>query len=239
MSHSLFGEYATARLSTSANNQHDFLDSARGVVTTVPVLIIGGGPTGLLQAYLLSRLGVCSLVVERHLERTDAPKAHALSPRSLEICRQFGLDMGHIRRLGTQRDDARWVNFQTTLSGIPLGRLPYERMDTEVLDVTPEMIHNIPQPTFEQYISEELKKQSTAKVWKGVSFLSLEQKKDAVTTLLEDRSTGNTYKVESQFVIACDGARSQVREFVGIKTDHENSSTSKHNSTLCSQANIT
>ena len=227
MSHSLSGECARATLSTSANNQQDCLDSVRGVVANVPVLIIGGGPTGLLQAYLLSRLGVRSLVVERHPKRTDAPKAHALSPRSLEICRQFGLDMGRIRRLGTQRDDARWVNFQTTLSGIPLGRLPYERMDTEVLDVTPEMIHNVPQPAFEQYISEELKKQSTAQVWKGASFLSLEQKKDAVTTLLEDRGTGNTYKVESQFAIACDGARSQVREFVGIKTDHEDSSASK------------
>lgn len=238
MSHSTIGGRAGATLSTSANNQHNCLVSNRGVVADVPVLIIGGGPTGLLQAYLLARLGVSCLVVERHLERTDAPKAHALSPRSLEICRQFGLDMGHIRRLGTQRDDARWVNFQTTLSGIPLGRLPYERMDVEVLDATPEMIHNIPQPAFEQYISEELKKQSTVKVWKGISFVSLEQKKGAVTTLLKERSTGDIYEVKSQFVIACDGSRSHVREFLDIKTDHENSSTLKDNATSCSQANV-
>lgn len=238
MGSSIFGGCAVSTLSTSADNQHDCLDSKRGIVANVPVLIIGGGPTGLLQAYLLSRLGVRSLVVERHFMRADAPKAHALSPRSLEICRQFGLDMGHVRRLGTQRDDARWVNFQTTLSGVPLGRLPYERMDVEVLDATPEMIHNIPQPAFEQYISEELEKQSMVKVWKGISFISLEQNKGAVTTLLEERSTGKTYEVGSQFAIACDGSRSQVREFLGIKTDHEDSSTSKDNASPGPKANF-
>lgn len=82
---------------------------------------------------------VKSLIVERYPERLGAPKAHALSPRSLEICRQFGLDVAKIRQLGTKRADALWVNFLTVLSGELVGRLPYERMDTGVLDETPEV----------------------------------------------------------------------------------------------------
>jgi 2-polyprenyl-6-methoxyphenol hydroxylase-like FAD-dependent oxidoreductase len=80
---------------------------------------------------------VQTLIVERYETRLAAPKAHALSPRSLELCRQFGLDVNEIRRLGTSRDDAYWVNFITNLSGKQVGRLPYERMDSDVLNATP------------------------------------------------------------------------------------------------------
>ncbi|KAF9766319.1 hypothetical protein IL306_001298 [Fusarium sp. DS 682] len=189
----------------------------------VPVLVVGGGPSGLLQSYLLSKLGVKTLVIERYPERLGAPKAHALCPRSLEICRQFGLDVDHIRSLGTPRDDAYWVNFLTTLSGQVLGQLPYERMDKEVLDFTPEMIHNIPQPDFEEYLAEKLSDEDLVDIRKGVSFVSLMQTKDSVTTVVEERATGQLYKVRSKYVIACDGAKSKVREYVGIQSDGEDS----------------
>ena len=122
----------------------------------LPVLIVGGGPTGLLSAYMLSKFGseyklqvartisnfpvtVKSLLIEKYPERLAAPKAHALCPRSLEICRQYGLDTNAMRKLGTPREDANRVNFVTSLSGEHIGLLPYERMDAEVLEHTPEV----------------------------------------------------------------------------------------------------
>ena len=71
-----------------------------------PVLIVGAGPNGLLTAYLLSQLGVPSMLIERYNDRLAAPKAHELCPRSLGIFRHAGLDSNDIRRLGTCRDDA-------------------------------------------------------------------------------------------------------------------------------------
>lgn len=82
---------------------------------------------------------VKSLLIEKYPERLSAPKAHALSPRSLEICRQFGLDTVEMRKLGSPRNDAYWVNFVTNLSGDRIGALPYERMDPGVLHYTPEV----------------------------------------------------------------------------------------------------
>lgn len=189
----------------------------------VPVLIIGGGPSGLLLSYLLSQLEIKTLIVERYAERLAAPKAHALSPRSLEICRQYGLDVGQIRRLGTRREEASRVNFLTTLSGDSVGFLPYERMDLAVLDATPEMIHNIPQPKFEQFIADKLHRADNADIRKGVSFISLDQSGDAVTTTVEERATGHSYSIVSRFVVACDGHRSKVREFLGIESEGEDS----------------
>lgn len=87
-----------------------------------------------------------SLIVEKYPQRLAAPKAHALCPRTLEICRQFGLDTAALRRLGTCRDDAYWVNFLTNLSGERIGVLPYERMDPAVLEDTPEVSQGIKKP---------------------------------------------------------------------------------------------
>ncbi|QDS67736.1 hypothetical protein FKW77_005960 [Venturia effusa] len=179
-----------------------------------PVLIVGGGPTGLLLSYLLSKLNVKSLLIEKYPQRLAAPKAHALSPRTLEICRQFGLDTKKLRQLGTPRADAYWVNFVTSLTGEQIGVLPYERMDAAVLDDTPEgppkMIHNIPQPDFEQFVADELANDSNVEIRKGVAFVSVAQNKDEVFSKVEERATGRQYVIRSQHLIACDGGRSAI-----------------------------
>lgn len=78
----------------------------------------------------------------------------------------------------------------TNLSGESVGRLPYERMDVGVLDDTPEvrhlfhlrvlltvgkMLHNIPQPEFERFLTQELSHDANVDIRKGVSFVSLDQ----------------------------------------------------------------
>ncbi|KAK5686538.1 hypothetical protein LTS10_002658 [Elasticomyces elasticus] len=191
------------------------------VSANVPVLIVGGGPTGLLTAFMLSALGVRSLVIEKYPERLAAPKAHALNPRSLEICRQFGLDTNEIRRLGTLRHEAYWVNFLTNLSGELIGRLPYERMDAAVLDDTPEMIHNVPQPHFEAYIAERLRHDPNVEIQKGVGFVLCKQQPNKVTTTVEERTTKARWDIASRYVLACDGAKSQVRQNLGVETEGE------------------
>ncbi|KZL75362.1 FAD binding domain-containing protein [Colletotrichum tofieldiae] len=180
----------------------------------VPVLIAGGGPTGLFTAYMLSRHGVKSLLIEKYSERLAAPKAHALCPRTLEICRQYGLDTNTIRRLGSPRSEAYWVNFLTNLSGEMIGSLPYERMDAG-------MIHNIPQPDFEKFITNQLLGDPNVEIRKGVGFVSCEQRGDKVTTTVEELATKKRYIVTSRHVIGCDGAKSQVRRSLAIETEGE------------------
>ena len=79
------------------------------------------------------------IVIGRHVKRLGAPKAHALSPRSLEINRQFGISVSNIRSYPAKRADARYVRFVTSLAGREFGCLPYERMTVDVLDSTPEV----------------------------------------------------------------------------------------------------
>ncbi len=79
------------------------------------VLIVGGGPVGLFTALLLARHGCSSTVVERYASPLDAPKAHVLNSRTLEIFRAAGLDVDLMRRLATRLDDSRVVRLKSAV----------------------------------------------------------------------------------------------------------------------------
>ena len=55
-----------------------------------PVIIAGGGPTGLTAALLLAKQGVRSVVLERGRTLTDHPQAHFINMRCMEVLRGIG-----------------------------------------------------------------------------------------------------------------------------------------------------
>lgn len=74
----------------------------------VPVLIVGGGPAGLSASLVLSRLGVRSLLVERHPATSVHPKARGLNVRTMELFRVWGLEAA-VRAAAQELDRARDV----------------------------------------------------------------------------------------------------------------------------------
>ncbi len=91
----------------------------------------------------LTTLIVNSLIIERYHTRLAAPKAHVISGRTMEMCRQFDLDMNELRSQGTKREDAYWVNFVTSLQGHWVASFPFERYDPEVLEHTPAVSFDV------------------------------------------------------------------------------------------------
>ncbi|CAD6566467.1 MAG: hypothetical protein CYPHOPRED_000740 [Cyphobasidiales sp. Tagirdzhanova-0007] len=186
------------------------------------VLIVGGGPTGLFLGYILSQLGIPSTIIERHNTRLGVPKAHALSGRTLEICRQFGLSIPGLRSYGSKRADARYVRFVTSLAGHEIGTLPYERMDLD-------MLHNIPQPDFEKFIGNYLEKETLCEIRRGVTWLSCEErdvegKKSIYSQVKSTSGGGDIENISSRYLVACDGANSLVRKSNGIEMNGDDAS---------------
>src|SRR5690348_6601972 len=73
-----------------------------GFDISTPILIVGGGPVGMLQALMLSRLhGQDCMVVEREHDTTTYPKMEYTNGRSMEIYRKMGL-ADEFRSLATQ-----------------------------------------------------------------------------------------------------------------------------------------
>ena len=188
-------------------------------VIDVPILIVGGGPVGLLGAQLLGRQGLKVLLVEKYPSRLEAPKAHALNPRSLEICAAAGLSMDAIHAVATPTEEGRFVRFVETLSKPDIGVMAYERQDEAVREVTPWPLINIEQPNFEAVLEAAVAKQPTVEVRRGVEWLGCEQGEGHVTSTLKDRETGEEIIVRSRYLIAADGAGSPVRDSLGIPMD--------------------
>jgi len=75
----------------------------------VPILIVGAGPAGLCSSILLSRLGVRSLVVERHVSTSIHPKATGISTRTMELFRSWGIEPVR-RRTQRRRASRSWLD---------------------------------------------------------------------------------------------------------------------------------
>ena len=186
------------------------------------VLIIGAGPVGLFSAICLSRLGISCVLAERRLERLDAPKAHAVNPRTLELCQRFGVPADEIRAAGASIGDGGQVHFVDTLAGASFGSLPYERQDDDARAFTPWPLVNIPQPRFEQFLSQRLTQCDGTSLLRGVTATQTEEFDDGVVTTLQASGLNETLQVRSDYVIAADGAASPTRDGLGINMEgHE------------------
>ncbi|MGV8995800.1 MAG: FAD-dependent monooxygenase [Parvibaculaceae bacterium] len=180
------------------------------------VLIVGAGPVGLVAALSLAKAGVPSLLIDRHETPVSAPKAHAVNPRTLEICDALGVSAASLRETGASANDAGHVRFMGRLSGPEFGALPYERQDDAALAHTPFPLTNIPQPKFEAALTKAVLRQPLITFRRGVTCASLAQTPEQVVAVLEVGPDKTREHVAASYVIAADGAGSRLRGALGI-----------------------
>jgi 2,4-dichlorophenol 6-monooxygenase len=183
----------------------------------VPVLVVGGGPVGMMAGLLLDHVGLASLVVERRDGPQREPAAHVVSARTFEICRQAGLDMDAILAAAKDPADAGHVNFVTRLSGDLIGRLPFEKQGDACYAHTPTPLRNLSQHRFEPILSRAFENGKNASLQYEMQWESSEQDESGVRSLVRNLATDELVEVHSRYVIAADGAGSRVRTSLGIE----------------------
>ena len=180
------------------------------------VLIVGAGPVGLLSAIFLARQGIASEIVERRTERNLAPKAHALNPRSLEICRSAGIDLQKIYALQTPPDEAKMVRFVSRLEGDRIGApcLMNARM-RQSRSLTPTPLINIAQPEFEAVLLDVVRASPMIDICFDREWRDAAQDDQGVRSRFTD-SHSQAFVQSHRFILACDGAGSRVRAKLDI-----------------------
>ena len=195
-------------------------------MTTVPVLIVGGGGAGLSASMILSTLGVESLLVSALPTTSVLPKAHVLGQRTMEICTELGL-ADEIYAQGTPRDNLVATGFYAGVRGSNpnagrlIGKLEIwgaGYRDPEYVDASPCPTTNLPQIRLEPLLKAHAEKLNPGRVRFHHELVGLEQDQTGVRSTIRDRATGEEYQVRSRYVIAADGGRT-VGRLLGIKLE--------------------
>ncbi|MGE9296525.1 MAG: FAD-dependent monooxygenase, partial [Puniceicoccales bacterium] len=180
-----------------------------------PVIIVGGGPCGLLSSLLLARFGVKNIVLERHPDISIHPKAMALTRRTGEVFAQLGL-YERMSAADVTTDEYALSAWCRSLSGEILGTSPMVE-DAEAF--TPCVRLHCPQPHVEAVLAREINQHPLAEIKHYCQVESVEETSGGVTVTYTDRATEEARTLTTDYLIASDGAKSRIRDMLGIEAD--------------------
>lgn len=194
--------------------QHDVPADAE----TTPVLIVGGGVTGLSAALFLAWHGVRPLLVERHPDLLIHPRARGFTPRTVELFRQVRLEPA-IREAGfASGEQFQWhaVRAETLSSDYVAAEDPDEGMG--LAEFSPSAFAPIDQDKLEILIRQRAAELG-AEFRFSTELVACAADDDGASALLKERTTGAERIVRARYLVAADGADSPLRQRFGIEAD--------------------
>ncbi len=176
----------------------------------VPVLIVGGGPVGLLMAVGLRHFGVDCMVAEKHASTLDFPKGRRVTARTVEIFRQWGLEAA-VSDVSLPQADSLFVFDGETLLGAGFRRSGMRVDDVSRSSPTRELICS------QELLEPVLRERATddgADVRFATEVAGFAQDDDRV--MAEVIAHGEPVAVRAAYMVAADGVRGRTREALGV-----------------------
>ena len=175
-------------------------------VANAPVIIIGAGPIGLAAAVDLATKGVASVILDDNNVVSVGSRAICWAKRTLEIFDRLGI---------ADRMLAKGVTWQ-------VGRVYRGDQEIYTFDLLPEDGHKCPAfINLQQYYVEQYLIERCADFPDLVDLrfknkvVDVAQQDGHVTVRIE--TPDGTYQLHGQYLLACDGANSQVRRQFGLE----------------------
>ena len=174
-------------------------------MTRTDVLVVGAGPTGLVLALWLTKLGVKVRIIDKTSQPGTTSRAVAVQARTLELYRQLDLSdavmsQGHIVpaiNLWVQGEAKARIAFETINAGLtPYGPLIF------------------PQDEHEKLLITKLESLGV-RVERQTELLEFSEQGDGVTARLRG-ADGQEQECQSDYIAGCDGAHSVIRHGIGV-----------------------
>lgn len=175
-------------------------------MTHIPVLIAGAGPTGLVLALWLTKIGIKVRIIDKSLEKETTSRALVIHARTLEFYRQLQIS-----------EDIVNAGFKFPALNLWVNHIPKARV--QLADVgrglTPfPYIIVLPQDQHEEILIEKLKELGVD-VERNTELIAFEQSENAVTAEIR-KADGSVEVSTADYLAGCDGAHSIVRKKLDV-----------------------
>lgn len=175
------------------------------------VVIVGGGPVGLYLAILLLQDGISTRVIEQRTARTLHSRAIGIHPPALEALARAGVaseavHAGVAIRAGMAVSGGRTVG----------------AMSFDAVSEAFPFVLALPQFRTEQILEDRVRELDSGALVRGVQACSLHDDGRQVTVTGERGGTGGQGTVhEAAYAVAADGARSPMRDVLGVPVNRK------------------
>jgi 2-polyprenyl-6-methoxyphenol hydroxylase-like FAD-dependent oxidoreductase len=183
------------------------------------VLIVGAGPVGLALACELGWRGVRAVVIEQGEGEVVFPAAEAVSVRTMEHLRRWGI-ADAARESEFPQDYPRNVVFVTRLLGYQLAR--FERDSNAAAHAkagrfSPEAAIWCPKKWFDPLLRKRAASFPGVTIRNHCRLETFDEDAQGVQATATDLATGKPLVIRAAYLAACDGARSTIRRQLGIE----------------------
>jgi 2-polyprenyl-6-methoxyphenol hydroxylase-like FAD-dependent oxidoreductase len=189
----------------------------------VDVIIVGGGPFGLMLANELGRRGITAALFDQKPSTASNPQANATQARTMEHYRRLGF-ADEVRALGLPPEFPTDIAYYTRFAKYELARfkLPSAREATRrVMSLSgswsaAELPHRVSQKFVERVLRQHAEALAGISLHYGWRVTDFADHGDHVTAEVTELAGDKIRTVTANYLVAGDGARSFVRRRLGI-----------------------
>ena len=188
----------------------------------IPVLISGGGPSGLFLALDLAHRGIRSIVIEpRTSIDPDRPRAKTTNARTMTHLRRLGLAAALRDAAPLPVGFAQDIIFCTSLTGHEVRRFENAfQLETGRYEPQPECGQQVPQPVLETVLRDAVAASAYATLLTGLrvdGYLASGPGAGHQVTVAD--AAGGHRTIRCRFLAGADGISSAVRRSLGLRLE--------------------
>jgi len=169
-------------------------------------LVAGGGPAGMMLAYLLARSGVQTILVEKHGDFLRDFRGDTVHPSTTDLMHELGLLDEFLRQVPHETMEQLGIGFK--------GRT-FDLIDFRHLPTACKYVVFMPQWDFLNFMANQAKQYPSFRLEMNTEVTGLRRDGDRVIGVTA-KAGGDLIEIRADVTVGCDGRWSVIREQSGL-----------------------